>query len=88
MEEQAESRLIYAFPRSQDERVQFILKKYRGKYYLDLRIWFKTKEKEELYPTKKGIFIPLDQIAQFRKGFEQAAKSVEKTPSREAVPQP
>lgn len=85
MEEQTESEVIYAFPRSKDEKIQFTLSKYRGKRYVDLRLWFKGKENDEFYPTKKGISIPLDQIGQVRKGFEQVSKHLEKSRNREVA---
>ncbi len=85
MEEQTESEVIYAFPRSKDEKIQFTLSKYRGKRYMDLRLWFKSEESEEFYPTKKGISIPVDQIGQVRKGFEQVSRHLEKARNRETV---
>ncbi len=85
MEEKTESHVIYEFPRSKDEKIQFTLSKYRGKRYVDLRLWFKGKESGEFYPTKKGISIALDQMGQIRKGVEQVSKYLEKSRDREAA---
>jgi len=77
MKEQ-ESRLIYAFPRGQDEEVQIAVRKYKSRYYMDLRVWFKAKGEDALYPSKKGISIALDQLPELRKGMDRLSKASEK----------
>ena len=76
MKEQ-ESRLIYAFPRGQDEEVQIAVRKYKSRYYMDLRVWFKAKGEDALYPSKKGISIALDQLPELRKGMDRLSKASE-----------
>ncbi len=85
MEQEIESHLIYTFPRSKDEKVHFTLRKYRGKFYMDIRVWYKTGDSEEFYPTKKGISVPVELISQLRKGIEQVSKSLEKSKAGEAA---
>jgi hypothetical protein len=76
--QEGERHLIHSFPRSEEEKVQLALRKYRGRYYMDLRIWFQTEENPTLRPTKKGISLSLEHLPELRKGMERLAKAAEK----------
>ena len=77
MEDQ-EIQLVHAFPRGKGEEVQVSIRKYKGKHYADLRIWFQGKNESTFYPTKKGISIFLEQIPELRKGMDRLSKAAEK----------
>lgn len=76
--ENEQSQLIYSFPRAKGEEIQIALRKYKGKHYVDLRIWFQGKNETSFYPTKKGVSFFLEQIPELRKGMERLSKAAEK----------
>ncbi len=75
MENQDSNQIIYAFPRGRGEEIQISLRTYKGKQYIDLRVWFQSKNAMELRPTRKGISFFPDQLPEFRKGFERLLKA-------------
>lgn len=79
MEDQ-ESRLIYSFPRGSGEEVQIALRKYQGRHYADIRVWFLGKEDKEFHPTRKGVFFPIRQTSELKKGIERLAIAAEQIP--------
>ena len=78
MQTQTETQLVHSFARNQEERIQIILRKYKDKYYVDLRVWFQTEEDSTLRPTKRGISLALEQLPELRKGMERLLKAAEK----------
>jgi hypothetical protein len=65
-----EIHLAHSFPRNDEETVQIVLKAYKDRYYIDLRIWFRD-EKGEPVPTKKGVTITAEQLDELQKGVEE-----------------
>ena len=65
--------VIYSFPKNETEEVRFSLREYKERVYLDLRLWFQTKEGEYL-PTKKGLTLSPEFLPELRKGLEKAEK--------------
>jgi len=66
-----EDRLIYSFPRNEEEEYQINLRKFKGRYYTDLRLWFKAKGSDSLLPKKKGISLEIEAVPELLKGFHQ-----------------
>lgn len=60
----------HRFPRSESEEIQMALRQYRGKYYVDLRLWFQPKDNPEMRPTKKGISILASQLTNLKEGIQ------------------
>lgn len=60
----------HRFSRSESEEIQMALRQYRGKYYVDLRLWFLPKDNPEMRPTKKGISIPASQLTDLKEGIQ------------------
>ncbi len=79
MEDQEPKHLVYAFPRAKGEEVQICLRKYKGKSYVDVRIWFQGKNETDFYPTKKGISFSPELVPELRKGVERLAKAMERS---------
>lgn len=82
-----QGQLIYSFLKSEGEEIKFSVKKYKGRQFLDLRLWFKGEEDTEFRPTKKGLFLALDQFSELRKGVERLGKAVEKLRTRQSQPE-
>jgi hypothetical protein len=74
MEDQ-EQQLIYSFPRAEGEEIQIAIRKFRGKCYVDMRIWFQSKNENVLRPTKKGVYFSLDKVSEMQKGVDRLAKA-------------
>ena len=64
-----EDQLIYQFPRNKDEAICFRLHEYKERKYIDLRIFFKSKDGSETFPTKKGITLGLEHLSELKKGI-------------------
>ena len=85
MENLDNNRIIYAFPRARGEEIQMALRTYKGKQYVDLRVWFQGKNAKIFLPTRKGISFFPEQLTEFKKGVERLLKAVEEpTDSRES----
>ena len=72
-----ENQIIHRFVRTQDEEIQFCLRKYRGQYYIDLRLWFQPKAKGPFRPTKKGVFFSLEHALELKRGADRMLEAVE-----------
>lgn len=66
-----ESKIIYSFPRGENEKIQLALRPYKGRYYIDLRLWFQNAPESPLTPTKKGVSFSSDSIADLKEGVRQ-----------------
>lgn len=73
-----DNHIVYTFPRGEGEEVQFAIRRYKNRYYADIRVWFQMEGQNELQPTKKGVFFDLGQFPQVQKGVSELAKAVEK----------
>lgn len=69
-----ESQLIHSFLRSPSEKVQMSVQKYNGRFYVDLRVWFQTKEDPTFRPTRKGFNFHLDYLPELRQGIERLSR--------------
>jgi hypothetical protein len=49
-----DNQTVYTFPRNALEEIRASLSTYKGKQYLDLRIYYKSDD-GEFHPSKKGI---------------------------------
>ncbi|MFA6599443.1 MAG: transcriptional coactivator p15/PC4 family protein [Candidatus Omnitrophota bacterium] len=83
-----QQQIIYSFPRIPGEEIQIAIRTFRGKQYVDMRIWFESKPDNVLRPTKKGIYFSLDKVADFRKGIERLAKATRELKTEEAAAAP
>ena len=71
-----EDQILYKFSRGNDESVLFTLREYKERKYLDLRIFFRPKNEDELRPTKKGITIAVDLFPDLKKGIFACEKKL------------
>ncbi len=71
----------HCFPRSATEEIQMALRQYRGKYYVDLRLWFQPKDNSSMRPTKKGISIAAEQLSDLKEGIHSLGAAFRKVQS-------
>lgn len=72
----AEDRLVDSFRRTPTEEVRATLRTYRGRQYVDLRIYFQDNA-GEFRPTKKGIRLSVDLLDELTRMVGNLAKAVQ-----------
>lgn len=68
----AEGKILTTIPRSATEHLQIAINEYKGKSYLDLRIFYTTDDGANWLPTKKGVTVSPDNLQMFKEAIEQA----------------
>ena len=66
-----EKEIVYAFPHRDGQEVRFSVGPYQNRVYIDLRLYFKPSSGEdgELLPTKKGLTLPIEELAHVQAGL-------------------
>ena len=70
-----EQDFVCSFPRNEKEQIRFSIRNYKGRGYLDIRLWFQ-KEKGEWSPTKKGVVFPAERFSDFKKAVEEIEENL------------
>ena len=70
----AEAKIIATVPRSATEQLQISINEYKGKSYLDMRIYYTTDDGATWLPTKKGVTFAPDQLDILSDAIEDAKK--------------
>ena len=64
-----EEESLYQFQRKENELVCLRLKEYKRRKYIDLRIFYKPEDDDQMRPTKKGITLAIELLPQLKKGI-------------------
>jgi hypothetical protein len=88
VQEQEESNIVYTMPRHEGEEIHFTLRKYKGRYYVDLRLWFQEKPEDAFKPTKKGISVGAELLPQLQEGLTQLHNALIKAMDWDQKPAP
>lgn len=72
-----DNKLISTIERSATEQLQIAIKEYRGKKYLDLRIFYTTDGGASWLPTKKGVTVSPDHLSVLKEAIEVAANELD-----------
>ena len=72
-----ESKLIATVPRSATEQMQLAINEYKGKKYLDMRIFYTTDDGANWLPTKKGVTCSPENLETLKEAIEDAIKEFE-----------
>lgn len=67
------STTIAEFPKNSREKVVFTLSPYKGKNYLDMRIFLMGDNGED-FASKKGLTLAVDLFPYLKKGFQEVEK--------------
>ena len=70
----AEPKLIATIPRSATEQLQISINEYKGKSYLDMRIYYTTDDGINWLPTKKGVTVSPDNLELLKDAIDEAMK--------------
>lgn len=69
-----EGKLIATISRSSTEQMQIAVKEFKGKSYLDMRIFYTTDEGASWLPTKKGVTCSPENLETLKDAIEEAMK--------------
>ena len=73
----AESKILASIPRTATEEIHIQINEYKGKKYLDLRVYYTTDDGINWNPTKKGVTFPPDKLDEVKQAIELAQKEFE-----------
>lgn len=68
----SENKLISTIERSSTEQLQIAVKEFKGKKYLDLRIFYTTDDGASWLPTKKGVTVSPNHLSILKEAIEVA----------------
>ena len=64
--------VVYSFKRNEFEEVWLSVREYKGRKYLDIRLFYLPQDGSSEYrATKKGITIPMDSVPDLMIGLEK-----------------
>lgn len=69
--------VVYEFQKNALEVVRMFLSEYKGKSYINIRVYYKNPPSEEYFPTKKGLTVSLDLFPELQKGIKLLGKAIE-----------
>ena len=67
-------KMLGTIQRSATEQMQIAIKEYRGKSYLDMRIFYTTNDGADWIPTKKGVTCSPENLEILKDAIEEAIK--------------
>ena len=70
------SKLLATIDRSERERLQIAINEYKGRSYLDLRIFYTTDDGETWRPTQKGVTVYPEDLDTLANAIEDAKKEL------------
>ena len=68
----ADAKILATIERSETEQLQISVSEYRGKSYLNMRIFYTTDDGQTWLPTKKGVTFTPDQLDLLSEAIESA----------------
>ena len=68
----ADAKILATIERSDTEQLQISVSEYKGKSYLNMRIYYTTDEGATWLPTKKGVTFSPDQLDLLSEAIEAA----------------
>ena len=67
-------KMLGTIQRSATEQMQIAIKEYKGKSYLDMRIFYTTNDGADWIPTKKGVTCYPENLEILKDAIEEAIK--------------
>lgn len=72
-----ENKVLATIPRTATEEIQVQVSEYKGKKYLDLRVFYTTDGGASWLPTKKGVAVYPENLELLKQAIELAQKEFE-----------
>lgn len=73
----SDKKLLTTIPRTATEEIQVAISEYKGKKFLDLRIFYTTDGGNSWLPTKKGVAVYPENLDALSEAIELAKKELE-----------
>lgn len=70
-----DAQVVYTFPKNPLEEVRASITVFKGKQYVDLRIYYKGDD-GEFYPSKKGLTLALDLFSELEQAVQKLSEVV------------
>lgn len=70
----AEAKILATIERSDTEQLQISISEYKGRSYLNMRIFYTTDDGATWLPTKKGVTFAPEQIDLLEEAIQEAKK--------------
>ena len=70
------SEVIASFEKNSFEEVRISLTNFKGKDLIDLRVYYRPDDGEEMRPTKKGITISLEKFSELKNAILALEKAL------------
>ncbi|MBS5861328.1 transcriptional coactivator p15/PC4 family protein [bacterium] len=70
----ADAKILATIERSDTEQLQISVSEYKGRSYLNMRIFYTTDEGATWLPTKKGVTFAPDQLDLLEEAIQEARK--------------
>ena len=70
----ADAKILATIERSDTEQLQISVSEYKGKRYLNMRIFYTTDEGATWIPTKKGVTFSPEQLDLLEEAVQEARK--------------
>ena len=79
-----EPKILATIPRTATEQMHISINEYKGKSYLDMRIFYTTDDGATWLPTKKGVTCSPENIEILKDAIEEAMKEFTTVEDEEA----
>jgi hypothetical protein len=73
----ADNKIIASIPRSATEEIHIAISEYKGKKYLDMRVFYTTDDGINWNPTKKGVTFTPDKLDEVKNAIDEAKQLLE-----------
>ena len=70
----ADAKILATIERSDTEQLQIAVSEYKGKSYLNMRIFYTTDQGATWIPTKKGVTFAPEQLDLLEEAIQEARK--------------
>ncbi len=71
-----EPQIVHSFPKNPLEEVRSSVTYYKGKQYVDIRIYYKGDD-GEFHPSKKGVTLSVELFPELEAGFQNFKEALE-----------
>ena len=71
-----ELKMLGTIERSETEQLQIAVKEFKGRKYLDMRIFYTTDGGDSWLPTKKGVTCSPEHLEILKQAIEEAQKEL------------
>ncbi len=70
-----EARVVHSFPKNPLEEVRASITVFKGKEYVDLRVYYKGDD-GDYHPSKKGLTLSLDLFSELEEGVKKLREEI------------